>query len=57
MWTVFSFYWISYNIAPVVCVWIFGWEAYGIIAPWTGIRPASSALEGEILTVDLQGNP
>lgn len=37
--------------------WFYGWEACGIIAPWAGVRHASSALEGEILALDCQGNP
>ena len=28
--------------------WCVGWEAYGILAPQPGIRPAPSVLEGEI---------
>ena len=30
--------------------WCFGWEACGILAPQSEIKPAPSVLEGEILT-------
>ena len=30
--------------------WIFGHEACGILALWPEIKPAPSALEGEVLT-------
>ena len=30
--------------------WFFGLEAWGILAPWPGIKPAPPALEGEVLT-------
>ena len=35
----------------------FGPEACGILAPPQGIEPTPPALEGEILTTDLQGSP
>ena len=30
--------------------WFFGWEAWGILAPATGIELAAPALEGKVLT-------
>ena len=30
--------------------WIFGHEACGILAPWPGIEPTSTALENQVLT-------
>ena len=30
--------------------WLFGCKSRGILAPWPGIEPAPSALEGEVLT-------
>ena len=35
----------------------FGHEAYWILAPWPGINPSPSALEGESLLLDHQGSP
>ena len=35
--------------------WVFGHEAYGILAPRPGIEPAHPALEGEVLTTGLPG--
>ena len=35
--------------------WFFGYEAYGILAPWPGIEPIPSALEGEVLTTGPPG--
>ena len=38
--------------------WLFGHETkYGILAPWPGIKPVLSALEGEVLTTGLPGKP
>lgn len=57
MWTIFSFYWICYNIAAVVLVlvlWSLGglWDHSSLSRGQTCI----SALEGEILALDCQGN-
>ena len=30
--------------------WLFGCKSRGILAPWPGIEPTPSALEGEVLT-------
>ena len=38
-------------------IWLFGHEAYWILAPWPGISPSPSALEGESLPLDHQGSP
>ena len=35
--------------------WFFGGEAREILAPQPGIKPAPSALEGEVLTTGLPG--
>ena len=35
--------------------WFFGREACGLLAPWPGIEPARSALEGEVLTTGPPG--
>ena len=37
--------------------WCFGWEACGILAPQSEIKPAPSVLEGEILTTGLPKSP
>ena len=44
-----SLYWICYNTASVLCFGFFGQEACGILAPQSGIKPMSPALEGEVL--------
>ena len=36
--------------------WVFGREAYGILTPRPGIKPAPPTLEGEVLTTGLPGN-
>ena len=33
--------------------WFFGHEACELFAPWSGIEPVPSALEGEVLTAGL----
>ena len=33
----------------------FGHEACGILAPWPGIEPTPTALEGEVLTTEPPG--
>ena len=38
-------------------VWFFGHEAYEILAPRPGIKPAPPALEGEALTSGPSGKP
>ena len=38
-------------------VLVFGCEACGILAPWSGIKPVPPALEGEVLTTGLLGLP
>ena len=51
-----SLYWISYNIVSVLCVvFSFGWEAFGILAPQPGIKPAFLILKGKILITELKG--
>ena len=50
-------YWICYHIASVVCFDTFGHEAYGILAPWAGIKATLPALEGEVLTTGPPGKP
>ena len=36
-------------------VWFFGRKSCGILAPWPGIEPTPTALEGEILTTGAPG--
>ena len=33
--------------------WLFGCKSRGILAPWPGIEPAPSPMEGEVLTTAL----
>ena len=35
--------------------WFFGFEAWGILAPWPGIEPLSAASKGKVLTTGLSG--
>jgi len=35
--------------------WFFDHKAYGILAPWPGIEPAASALEGKVLNTGRPG--
>ena len=35
--------------------WVFSYKAYGILAPQSGIEPASLVLEGEVLTTGPPG--
>ena len=35
--------------------WYFGHKARGILAPWSGIKPAPPALEGEVSTTKPPG--
>ena len=59
MWTTFKVYWICYNTASVVYVayvlGVSGQEAWGILAPRPGIKPALPALEDKVLTTELPG--
>ena len=53
MWTICKVYLICYNIVSVLwgfLVLFFGCEACGILAPWPGVEPSLSALEGGVLT-------
>ena len=52
MWTIFSLYWICYNIASVG---FFDHTPCGILVPWPGIEPIPPALEGEALTIGPPG--
>ena len=36
-------------------LWVFGLNAYGILAPGVGIKPAPPALKGEMLTTEPPG--
>ena len=40
-----------------LCFGFLGHQACGILVPWPGIKPASPALEGEVLTTGLQESP
>ena len=50
----FSLYWICYS-TTCFTFWFFGHGAYGISAPWPGIKPAHPAFEGEVLTTGPPG--
>lgn len=52
-----SLYWIHYEIASILCFWFFGHEAWGILAPWPGIKPTFSALGGESREFLISGPP
>ena len=57
MWTIFKVF-IEF-VTILLLIYVFGFfcgcEARGILAPWSGIEPASPALEGEVLTTGLPG--
>ena len=55
MWTIFSLYWIFYNVASVLCFVFFGWEVCGILAPWPGIEPMPPVLVGKVSTTGPPG--
>ena len=50
-----SIYWICYSISSVFMFSFLDHETCGILAPWPGIKPAPSALEGEVLTTGPPG--
>ena len=55
MWTIFkSLYWICYN-SFYFMIRNFGSEAYRILAPQPGFKPAPPALEGEVLSTGPPG--
>ena len=58
-WTIFSVYWICYNISSVVfCFFFFfGHEACGILTSRPGIKPIPPTLEGKFLTTRPPGRP
>ena len=56
MWIIFFFlslYWIFTIL--LLLYFIFGHEAYGILAPWPGIKPAPLGLEGKASTTGPPG--
>ena len=58
MWTILKVFIEFVTILPLLFVfWLFGQEAYGILAPQPGIKPTPHALEGEVPTIDCQGSP
>ena len=57
IWTIFSLYWICYNIASALCFGFFGREACGILVPQEGIEPARPALEDKVLTTGPPRSP
>ena len=60
MWTflkILSLYWFYYSAVSVLCFWFFALEACGILVPWPGIELVPPALEGKVLTTELQGSP
>ena len=40
-----------------IMFWFFDWEVFGILASWSGIEPASPALESKVLTTRPPGSP
>ena len=42
--------WICYKIDSVFMIWCFGWEECEILAPQSGIKPSTPALEGKVST-------
>ena len=55
-WTIFSLYWIGYNIASVLCfVGFFAGEACEILTPRLGVKPDPPTLDGIILAMGLPG--
>ena len=49
MWTIFKVFIEFVTILFIFfffMFWFFGWKACGILAPWPGIKPVPSALEG-----------
>ena len=62
-WTIFSLYWIGYNIAYVLCFVVFFageacemlTEACEILTPRLGVKPDPPTLDGIILAMGLPG--
>ena len=55
MWTIFKSLLNLLQYCRCPMFWFFGREACGILAPWPGIKPSPSALEGEVLTTGPPG--
>ena len=56
IWTIFKvFIKLVIILLLLFMFWVFGHEAYRILALWPGTEPAPSALEGEVLTTGLPG--
>ena len=45
---------LQYRLFYILVFWL-GWGAGGILALWSGIKPAPPALEGEVLSTGLPG--
>ena len=56
---IFKVYWIFYSTFSVLCfgffLFLFGHKACGILVPQPGIKPATPALEGKVLTTGPPG--
>ena len=48
MWTIFKVFIEFATILSVLCFWLSGKEACGILVPWSGIEPIPPVLEGKI---------
>ena len=58
MWTILKVFIEFVTILTLLFVfWLFGQEAYGILAPQPGIKLTPHVLEGEVPTIDCQGSP
>ena len=56
MWTIFKvFIELVIILLLFFMFWFFGHEACGFLAPRPGIKPATPALEGKVLTTGLPG--
>ena len=55
MWTTFKVFIEFVTNILFFMFWFFGCEARGILAPWPGIKLASPALEGKVLTTGPPG--
>ena len=57
MWTILKFLLNLLQHSFCFLFWFFGYKACGILPPWLGIKPASPALEGELLTPGPEYSP
>ena len=55
MWAIYEVFIELVTMFPFYVLVLWGWEVYGISAPWPGIEPAPSALEGQVLATGPPG--